>query len=115
MFFSDGGTDIREVQLYLNPEAEHYQVTQLHNYLPSPAGKRFLLLRQELSNSGARIFAVGRKNLTERPFKSGPRAERGHLSGGLKGSRLRTSFFPSERLCQPTAHCALTCAWACLS
>ena len=24
MFFSDGGTDIREVQLYLNPEAEHY-------------------------------------------------------------------------------------------
>jgi hypothetical protein len=23
-FFSDGGTDIREVQLYLNPEAEHY-------------------------------------------------------------------------------------------
>ena len=24
MFFSDGGTDIREVQLYLNPEDEHY-------------------------------------------------------------------------------------------
>jgi hypothetical protein len=24
MFFSDGSTDIREVQLYLNPEAEHY-------------------------------------------------------------------------------------------
>jgi hypothetical protein len=24
MFFSDGGTDIREVQQYLNPEAEHY-------------------------------------------------------------------------------------------
>ena len=24
MFFSDGGTDIREVQHYLNPEAEHY-------------------------------------------------------------------------------------------
>jgi hypothetical protein len=24
MFFSDGGTDIREVQLYLNPETEHY-------------------------------------------------------------------------------------------
>ena len=24
MFFSDGGTDVREVQLYLNPEAEHY-------------------------------------------------------------------------------------------
>ena len=24
MFFSDGGADIREVQLYLNPEAEHY-------------------------------------------------------------------------------------------
>ena len=24
MFFSDGTTDIREVQLYLNPEAEHY-------------------------------------------------------------------------------------------
>jgi hypothetical protein len=24
MFFSDGVTDIREVQQYLNPEAEHY-------------------------------------------------------------------------------------------
>jgi hypothetical protein len=24
MFFSDGGTDIREVQLHLNPEAQHY-------------------------------------------------------------------------------------------
>jgi hypothetical protein len=24
MFFSDGGTDVREVQQYLNPEAEHY-------------------------------------------------------------------------------------------
>ena len=24
MFFSDGGTDIREVQHYMNPEAEHY-------------------------------------------------------------------------------------------
>jgi hypothetical protein len=24
MFFSDGGADIRDVQLYLNPEAEHY-------------------------------------------------------------------------------------------
>src|SRR6478736_590354 len=24
MFFSDGGTDIREVQQYLNPEAEHH-------------------------------------------------------------------------------------------
>jgi hypothetical protein len=24
MFFSDGGADIREVQQYLNPEAEHY-------------------------------------------------------------------------------------------
>jgi hypothetical protein len=24
MFFSDGSTDIREVQQYLNPEAEHY-------------------------------------------------------------------------------------------
>jgi hypothetical protein len=24
MFFSDGGSDVREVQQYLNPEAEHY-------------------------------------------------------------------------------------------
>ena len=24
MFFSNGGADIREVQLYLNPETEHY-------------------------------------------------------------------------------------------
>ena len=23
-FFSDGGVDIRDMQLYLNPEAEHY-------------------------------------------------------------------------------------------
>ena len=40
MFFSDGGTDIREVQLYLNPEAEHYldwfhltmQITVMRQY-----------------------------------------------------------------------------------
>ena len=28
MFFSDGGTDIREVQLYLNPEAEHRRLAR---------------------------------------------------------------------------------------
>jgi hypothetical protein len=43
---------------FLSHGHEITQVTQLHNYLPSPAGKRFLPLRQELSNSGARIFAV---------------------------------------------------------
>jgi hypothetical protein len=37
------------------------------------------------------------------------------LRGLKRLSRLRASLFPSERLCQPTAHCALTCAWACLN
>src|SRR5215831_2265744 len=40
MFFSDGGADIREVQQYLNPEAEHYldwfhltmQITVMRQY-----------------------------------------------------------------------------------
>jgi len=40
MFFSDGGSDIREVQQYLNPEAEHYldwfhltmQITVMRQY-----------------------------------------------------------------------------------
>jgi hypothetical protein len=40
MFFSDGGSDIREVRQYLNPEAEHYldwfhltmQITVLRQY-----------------------------------------------------------------------------------
>jgi hypothetical protein len=43
---------------FLSHGHEITQVTQLHNYLPSLVGKRFLPLWQELSNSQVRMRGI---------------------------------------------------------
>ena len=54
MFFSDGGSDIREVQPYLNPEAEHY-LDWFH-------------LRMQITVMGQ--YAKGLETTPEKPTKS---------------------------------------------